>query len=295
MGHNHNHTHDNFGKAFAIGIGLNTVYITLEAFYGFATNSSALLADAGHNTSDVFGLVLAWAAIWIAKKKPSGKYTYGLRKTTILVSLLNSLLIILASGFILWDAIEKIQNPIAVPSSTIMIVASIGLFINAGTALMFMKGQHDLNIKGAFLHMAADAGVTLAVLIGGLVMKYTDAFWVDPCLSFLIVGVILYGTWGLLVDSVKLVIDAVPKNIDVNEVEDYLKTIEDVEDVHDLHVWALSTTETALTAHLVIPKGYEDQLLYDVRDKLHQTFNITHTTLQVEKEWGNNKYCSCFH
>lgn len=290
MGHNHNHTSKNYRKAFAIGIGLNTLYVAVEAFYGFAVNSSALLADAGHNMSDVFSLILAWAAIWISTKKPSGKYTYGLRKSTILASLFNGLLIVIASGFILWDAIQKIQNPIEIPGNTIMIVASIGLIVNTGTALMFMKGQDDLNIKGAFLHMAADAGVTLAVLIGGLVMKYTGAFWVDPVLSFLIVGVILYGTWGLLSYSVKLAIDAVPEKIDLNEVKHFLEKIECVEEVHDLHIWAKSTTETALTAHLVIPNGCEDQLLYDIREKLHDMFEITHTTLQVEKGWDDYQY-----
>ncbi len=290
MGHNHNHTSKNYRKAFAIGIGLNTLYVAVEAFYGLAVNSSALLADAGHNMSDVFSLILAWAAIWISTKKPSGKYTYGLRKSTILASLFNGLLIIIASGFILWDAIQKIQNPIEIPGNTIMIVASIGLIVNTGTALMFMKGQDDLNIKGAFLHMAADAGVTLAVLIGGLVMKYTGAFWVDPVLSFLIVGVILYGTWGLLSYSVKLAIDAVPEKIDLNEVKHFLEKIECVEEVHDLHIWAKSTTETALTAHLVIPNGCEDQLLYDIREKLHDMFEITHTTLQVEKGWDDYQY-----
>lgn len=290
MTHSHDHAPKNFGKAFAIGIGLNTLYVAVEAFYGFAVNSSALLADAGHNMSDVFSLILAWSAIWISKKRPSGKYTYGLRKTTILASLFNGLLIIIASGFILWDAIQKIQNPIEIPGSTIMIVAGIGLVVNTGTALMFMKGQHDLNIKGAFLHMAADAGVTLAVLVGGLVMKYTGAFWVDPVLSFLIVGVILYGTWGLLSDSVKLAIDAVPENIDIDEVKLFLEKIDCVEEVHDLHIWALSTTDTALTAHLVIPGGCEDQLLYDIREKLHQKFEITHTTLQVEQEWNDDEY-----
>jgi len=290
MGHNHNHTSKNYRKAFAIGIGLNTLYVAVEAFYGFAVNSSALLADAGHNMSDVFSLILAWAAIWISTKKPSGKYTYGLRKSTILASLFNGLLIVIASGFILWDAIQKIQNPIEIPGNTIMIVASIGLIVNTGTALMFMKGQDDLNIKGAFLHMAADAGVTLAVLIGGLVMKYTGAFWVDPVLSFLIVGVILYGTWGLLSDSVKLAIDAVPEKIDLNEIKHFLAKIECVEEVHDLHIWAMSTTETALTAHLVIPNGCEDQLLYDIREKLHDMFEITHTTLQVEKGWDDYQY-----
>lgn len=293
MSHHHQHSSTSYGKAFAIGITLNTLYVAVEAFYGFAVNSSALLADAGHNISDVFSLILAWSAIWISKKKPSGKYTYGLRKTTILASLFNGLLILIASGFILWDAIKKIQDPIEIPGNTIMIVAGIGIVVNTGTALLFMKGQDDLNIKGAFLHMAADAGVTLAVLIGGLVMKFTGAFWVDPVLSFLIVAVILYSTWGLLSDSIKLAIDAVPKNVDLDVVKEFLEKIECVEEVHDLHIWAMSTTETALTAHLVIPGGYEDQLLYDIRDQLHEEFGIQHTTLQVEKGWGDEQYRNC--
>lgn len=290
MGHNHSNTKKDFGKAFAIGIGLNTIYVAIEVFYGLAVDSSALLADAGHNASDVLSLILAWAAIWISKKKPTGKYTYGLRKTTILASMINGLLIVGASGFILYDAIQKIQSPIPIPGNTIMIVAGIGLVVNTGTALMFVKGKNDLNIKGAFLHMAADAGVTLGVLIGGLVMKFTGAYWVDPALSFVIVAVILYGAWGLLSDSVMLAIDAVPKNIDLTKVKEFLQGFDKVEEVHDLHVWALSTTETALTAHLVIPNGCNDYYIFKIRKELNEEFGIEHCTLQVEKTFLDDEY-----
>jgi cobalt-zinc-cadmium efflux system protein len=290
MAHNHTQRPKDFGKAFAIGIILNTLYVAVEAFYGLTINSSALLADAGHNASDVLSLVLAWAAMWVAKKAPSGKYTYGLRKTTILASMVNGLLIVGASGFILWDALGKFQSPVEIPGTTLMIVAGIGVLVNTGTALLFMKGQHDLNIKGAFLHMAADAAVTVGVLIGGLTMKLTGAYWVDPVLSLIIVGVILYSAWGLLSDSVRLALDAVPKQIDLDEVQRFLQGLEGVEEVHDLHIWALSTTETALTAHLVMPDGCDDPYIFRIRDMLHEEFDIDHSTLQIEKTFADEEY-----
>ncbi len=290
MDHNHSHRKQDFGKAFAIGIGLNTVYVAVEAFYGFAVDSSALLADAGHNASDVISLILAWVAIWISKKKPTGQYTYGLRKSTILASLFNGLLLVGAAGFIFYDALQKIQSPVAIPGNTIMIVAGVGLLVNTGTALLFVKGKSDLNIRGAFLHMAADAGVTLGVLIGGLLMKLTGAYWIDPALSMVIVGVIVYGAWGLLSESINLAIDAVPKNIDITKVKAFLEDLDRVTDVHDLHIWALSTTETALTAHLVMPDGCEDDDLYKIREELQEHFGIDHTTLQVERTLADDEY-----
>lgn len=291
MSHQHSPAKRNYGKAFALGIGLNIIYVAVEGFYGLSINSSALLADAGHNVSDVLSLMLAWAATWVADKKPSGKYTYGLRKTTIMASLINGLLIIVAAGLILWNAIEKLQNPVAIPGKIVMIVAAVGIFVNAGTALLFMKGQKDdLNIKGAFLHMAADAVVTLGVLVGGLIMQYTTAYWIDPVLSFIIVGVILYSAWGLLSDSVNLALDAVPNDIDLDEVQKFLEEQDRVEEVHDLHIWAMSTTETALTAHLVVPGGHDDTFIFNVREKLHQKFNIQHCTLQVEHTFEDDEY-----
>ncbi|MCX2744181.1 cation diffusion facilitator family transporter [Mangrovivirga sp. M17] len=289
-GHGHSHTPKSFGKAFAIGIVLNTVYVGVEAFYGLTVNSSALLADAGHNASDVFSLILAWAAIWVSDKKPSGKYTFGLRKTTILASMFNGLLIIGAAGFILYDAIQKFKSPVEIPGDTLMIVAGIGLIVNSGTALLFMKGRDDLNIKGAFLHMAADAAVTLGVLIGGLVMKHTGAYWVDPTLSIIIVVVIFYGAWELLSDSIKLAVDAVPGNINIEEVHKMLSELDHVEEVHDLHIWAMSTTETALTAHLVIPDGCNDEYIFEIRNKLKDEFGIDHTTIQIENTFADDEY-----
>lgn len=291
MAHDHSHSKRSYGKAFGIGIGLNVIYVAVEAFYGLSVDSSALLADAGHNASDVISLVLAWAATWVAEKKPSGKYTYGLRKTTVMASLINGILIIGAAGLILWDAIRKLQNPVEIPGNVIMIVAAVGIVINTGTALLFMKGQKDdLNIRGAFLHMAADAAVTVGVLLGGLIMKYTGAYWVDPVLSFIIVAVILYSAWGLLSDSVRLAVDAVPKDIDLDEVQRFLEGLKGVKDVHDLHVWALSTTETALTAHLVVPGGHEDQFIFDVRHQLQEKFDIDHSTLQIEQSFADEEY-----
>ncbi|AVR45169.1 cation transporter [Christiangramia fulva] len=292
MAHKHSHTPSTHGKAFAIGITLNIAYVIVEVFYGLSINSSALLADAGHNTSDVLSLVLAWAATWAAQKRPSGDYTYGYRKTTIMASVINGALIIAAGGIITYDAILKLQNPVEIPGNIIMIVAGIGVVINTLTALLFMKGQKgDLNIKGAFLHMAADAGVSLGVVIGGLVIKLTGITWIDPVLSFVIVAVIVYSAWGLLRDSVKLALDAVPQEIDIQEVNNYLKSINGVEGVHDLHIWAMSTTETALTAHLIVPGGQDDNFLYKIREELHEKFEITHTTLQIENDFGDDAYC----
>lgn len=294
MGHLHSHSSGNYGKAFGIGILLNTIYIVVEVVYGITSNSSALLADAGHNTSDVLSLILAWAATWAASKRPKGDYTYGYKKSTIMASLINGLLIFAAGGIIIYDAIRKLQNPVEIPGNVIMIVAGVGVVINTFTALLFMKGQKgDLNIKGAFLHMAADAGVSLGVVIGGLLIKTTGLDWIDPVLSFLIVGVIVYGAWGLLRDSVKLALDAVPNKIEIDKVKEYLESIDGVEEVHDLHIWAMSTTETALTAHLVVPEGQDDRFLFKVREELHDKFEITHTTLQIENEFGDQQYGSC--
>lgn len=289
--HDHSHPGGSFGKAFTIGIVLNTLYVAVEAFYGFTVNSSALLADAGHNLSDVLSLALAWAAMWVAQRKPSGQYTYGLRKTTILASLVNGVLILVASGLILWDAIRKIQEPVEVPGQTLMIVASIGVVVNVGTALLFVKGsKEDLNIRGAFLHMAADAAVTVGVLIGGFVISRTGAYWVDPAFSFIIVAVIVYSAWGLLSDSARLALDGVPKNVDIQRLHQFLENIEGVEEVHDLHVWALSTTENALTAHLVVPGGHDDQFIFNVQNKISNEFKIHHSTLQVENTFDDPVY-----
>lgn len=291
MGHNHSHAPAQYGKAFAIGIGLNSIYVLVELYYGFMINSTALMADAGHNASDVFSLILAWGAIRIATKKPSKNYTYGLRKSTILASMTNGMIIIAAAALIAWDAIRKFQNPVEVSGNVMMIVAAIGLVVNTGTAFLFWKNQkNDLNIKGAFLHMAADAAVTLGVLLGGLAIQYTGITWIDPLLSLVIVVVIAYSAWGLLRDSVRIALDAVPKEINIDKVEEFLKNMDGVEEVHDLHIWAMSTTETALTAHLVMPNGNTDDFLYNLRDKLHEKFEISHTTIQIENDFGDDLY-----
>lgn len=293
MAHTHNHTEGiKYGKAFAIGISLNLVFIAIEVIYGLAANSSALLADAGHNASDVLSLFFAWGAAWIALKKPGGNYTYGLRRTTILVSILNALLLLGASVFIVMEAIEKIERPAEIAGGTVMIVAGIGVVINGFTAYLFMKGKkEDLNVKGAYLHMAADAGVSLGVVIAGLMIMLFDIRWIDPVMSFIIVGVIIYGTWGLLVDSINLALDAVPKDINVDEVRKFLEGIKGVEDVHDLHIWAMSTTQAAMTAHLVVPEGHGDKFIMDIRERLESEFGIGHVTLQVEKSFND---CHCY-
>jgi len=248
-------------------------------------NSSALLADAGHNTSDILSLVFAWMAIWLASIKPKGRYTYGLRKTTVLVSIFNSLLlfgVVIAIG---WDAFGKLKNPEPVAGTPIMIVAGIGVLINALTALLFMKGQKDdLNIKGAFLHMAADAGVSLGVVVAGLMINLTGIQWIDPLMSFIIVLVILWATWRLFTDSIDLALDAVPKHIKIEEVRTYLISQTGVDDLHDLHVWAMSTTQVALSVHLIMPGGVSDEFISDIQDKLKQKFGIGHTTFQIENE-----------
>lgn len=259
----------------------------IEFIYGFAANSTALLADAGHNTSDVLSLVFAWTALWVAARRPSGRYTYGLRRTTILASIVNALLILIAAGFITWDAVGKFQHPVEVAGMTVVLVAAIGVVINTVTALMFMAGQKDdLNIKGAFLHMAADAGVSLGVVIAGLAIRYTGANWIDPVISLLIVVVIVYGTWGLLRDSVNLALDAVPRDVDLEAVRQYLESRTEVEAIHDLHIWGMSTTETALTVHLVTTQEPAEDFLNSVRQGLAERFDIRHTTIQIE--FGDN-------
>ncbi|WP_372936098.1 cation diffusion facilitator family transporter [Mariniphaga sediminis] len=286
MAHTHEHTHQiSHGKAFALGIGLNIVFVVVEIVYGLLANSSALLADAGHNASDVLGLAFAWTAAWLATLRPRGKYTYGLRKTTILVSILNALLLFGAVVAIGWDAVGKLQNPQPVGGKQVMIVAGIGVVVNSLTALLFIRGQkEDLNIRGAFLHMAADAGVSLGVVLAGLLISLTGKTWIDPVVSFVIIAVILWGTWRLFSDSVNLALDAVPKNIDIEKVRLYIESKNGVQNLHDLHVWAISTTQVALTAHLVMPGGNDDDFISQLQDDLKKKFNIRHTTFQIENE-----------
>ncbi|NWG29035.1 MAG: cation transporter [Ignavibacteriaceae bacterium] len=281
----HSHHHTNYNKAFIIGITLNVIYILVEVFYGLMINSMALIADAGHNFSDVLGLLLAWGAAYLAKTATTEKRTYGFRKSTILAALFNAILLMIAVGAITIEAIRKFISPEPVQGLTMMAVAGVGVIINGITAFLFIKGRkEDLNIKGAFLHMAADAGVSLGVVLAGFIIYSTGWLWVDPAISLGIVLVITIGTWGLLKDSFHLSMDAVPKGIDLNEVGNYLKGINGVEEVHDLHIWAMSTTEIALTAHLVIPdETNDDYFLKKICGELHSRFGIGHSTIQIEK------------
>ena len=286
MHHNHSHTHEqNFNQAFLIGIILNVIYIVVEIIYGIIINSMALLADAGHNFSDVLGLLLAWGASYLAKTASTEKRTYGMRKSTILAALFNAIILMIAVGAITIEAVRKLIYPEPVQGQTMMIVAGIGFIINAITALLFMKGREkDLNIKGAFLHMAADAGVSLGVVIAGFIILLTGWLWVDPIIGIVIVIVITLGTWGLLKESFHLSMDAVPREINLKNVGNYLKSIQGVKEVHDLHIWAMSTTENALTAHLVIPEETKDDyFLKKICGDLYSKFGIGHSTIQIEK------------
>ena len=284
----HEHTHHPpvaYARRFAIGIGLNVLFVIAEVAFGLMANSSALLADAGHNISDIMGLAFVWAAAWMATIRPKGKYTYGLRKTTILVSILNALLLFGAVALIAWDAIEKLKNPQPVAGNSVMAVAGFGILINTITALLFYKEQkNDLNIKGAFLHMAADAGVSLGVVIAGRVIQLTGKMWIDPVVSFLIILVILWGTWRLFAESLDLALDAVPKHIKIEKVRDFLLHKEGVTSIHDLHIWAMSTTQVALTVHLVMPGGASDAFITRLQQELSDTFAIGHTTFQIENK-----------
>ena len=274
------------GRAFAIGVAINTAFVVAEGAAGLWTGSLALLADAGHNLSDTLSLLLAWGAIVLARRAPAGRRTYGLRKGTILASLANAVLLLVAVGAIVTEAVHRLGSPAPLDTNIVMLMASTGVLINGATALLFMRGSHDdLNVRAAFLHMAADAGVSLAVVAGAFIIAQTGILWIDPALSLVIVGVILLGTWGLLRDSVDLAMDAAPRGIDVDEVRQWLSALPGVEGVQDLHVWALSTTETALTAHILRPQnGDPDGFLQSACEGLEQRFRIGHATLQVQTD-----------
>jgi len=290
MSHDHSHHIDNYNRAFAIGVLLNVVFVVIEAFYGIFANSLALLADAGHNLSDVAGLLLAWGANVLAAKSATEKRTYGFKKATIMASLLSAIMLIIVLGGIAWEAVVRFRHPEPSEGLTVIVVAAIGVIINTFTALLFVKGQqHDLNIRGAFLHMAADAAVSLGVVIAGIFMMLNGVLWIDPLVSLLITVVIAVGTWGLLRDSINYAIDAVPQRISIPEIKKYLLSFTVVERIHDLHVWSLSTTEVALTVHLVINEdALDNQLLWDIQQTLHDHFNIEHSTIQVENAKDNN-------
>ena len=281
----HAHHHQDFTRAFAIGIALNVGFVVVEAVFGFTANSMALLSDAGHNLSDVLGLVVAWAGGFMARTGPSPRFTYGLKKASILAALANGLFLMVAVGAIGAEAVRRLFHPSPTEGGTVMIVAAVGIAVNGITALVFSRGsQSDINIRAAFLHMAADALVSIAVVFAGLVILLTGQQWVDPVMSLAVAVVILWGSISLLKESVWMSLAAVPSGIDVDQVELALARLEGVDAVHDLHIWPLSTTETALTAHIVTPHAdYPDALLESARRLLHDHFRIEHCTIQVER------------
>jgi cobalt-zinc-cadmium efflux system protein len=286
MGHDHGHSHEpaDFNRAFIIGITLNSAFVAIEATFGFLAHSLALLADAGHNLGDVLGLLMAWTASYLVRSAPTRRHTYGFRGSSILAALANAIILLVVTGALSWEAIRRLVHPEPVAGTTMIWVAAIGVGINGVTALMFMAGRkHDLNLKGAFMHMAADAGIAFGVVVAGIAIYLTHWLWIDPVISLIIGVIIAIGTWGLLRESINLSLAAVPQGIDPAAVENYLSQLPGVAKVHDLHIWAMSTTENALTAHLVKPDGrIDDPLLGRIQDDLHERFGITHMTVQLE-------------
>ena len=296
MGNSHKHS-INYNKAFAIGIFLNVGYVIVEFVYGLIFGSMALIADAGHNLSDVLGLLLAWGASSLATKSSSQKMTYGYRKSTILAAFINSIILMVAVGAITFESVGRFFNPQQITGGNMMIVAGIGVVINTVTALLFMSGsKKDLNIKGAFLHMAADAGISVGVVIAGLLISITNLYWIDPAISLVIVLIITIGTWGLLKESFTMSMDAVPEGIKLSEVKNFLLKQKNVTEVHDIHIWPLSTTETALTAHVMRSSDdSHDEFLTCMSRELHEKFGISHVTIQIEYselEVDRNKICN---
>lgn len=294
LGHSHSHSHDhkvyldNINLSFIVAVSANLMFTVIEAVYAIITNSVSLLGDAGHNLSDVLGLLLAWGATYLASRKATELYSYGYRRTTILAAIINSVILVFAALYIAYESIDRLLSPAPIAEIVMMVVAGIGIVVNAGTALLFVKGRkNDLNLRGAFLHLAYDALISAGVVLAAIVIYYTGWLWIDPVMGLLIVIVIIGGTWGLLRDSVNLILDAVPQGIDRKAVHDYLQEIGGVSQVHDLHIWAMSTYENCLTAHLVMPEN----TLWDSEDSygaigasLKEKFNIHHVTLQVEKD-----------
>ena len=286
MGHDHHHAPKDFGRAFAIGIFLNGGFIVLEVVFGLLSDSLALLADAGHNISDVLGLILAWGASELAKKAASSRRTYGWKRATALAALFNALLLLVGVGGNFWEAIRRLQEPAQVAGATVIWVAALGILVNGATAWLFFSGRKsDLNVRGAFLHMAADAGVSAGVMIAGALILFTSWTWLDPLVSLAIGFFILLSTWGLLKDSLNFSLDAVPESIDPEAVQTYLAGLNGIREVHHLHIWPLSTTEVALTAHLVkVEPTLDDDLLHRIEHELHERFEITHPTIQFESQ-----------
>lgn len=294
--HQHDHSHDHAHghhhgdpstnqKAFLIATAVNFGFVVIEAVYALLANSMSLLADAGHNLGDVIGLVFAWVANYLLTKPSSTRYSYGYKKTTVLAAISNALLLVLATGIIGYESILRLFHPVAIQEKTIMIVAALGILINGGTALLFIKNaEDDLNIKSAFMHLAGDAILSLGVVITGAIVLFTHWLWLDPLVGLILALTILFGSWSLMRDSINLIIDAVPKKINQEKVKEYLFNIKGVTAIHDLHIWALSTKETALTAHLVCPeRDFTDHDFHQINDDLKSHFHIAHVTLQIER------------
>jgi cobalt-zinc-cadmium efflux system protein len=293
-GHHHHHGDPNtMGRAFAIAIVLNLAFVGIEFFYGFLANSTALMADAGHNLSDVLGLMLAWGAAILAKRAPNNRYTYGLRSTSMLAALFNAMLLMAACGGIAWEAVQQLLHPDPVAGLTVSVVAGVGILVNGFSAWLFMAGsKDDINIRGAYLHMAADAAISLGVLVAGVVVRYTGWNWLDPAVSMVIVAIIVYSTWSLLKQSLRMMLAAVPDNVDRAKIEQFLNSQPGVSSVCDLHIWAMSTTENALTVQLVTPAGYPGDGAIDAISKaLREDFSIQHSTLQVRTGASEQECC----
>jgi len=295
LAHNHNHSVTNYSKPLITGIVLNISFVIIEVIYGFISNSVALIADAGHNFSDVIALVLALIASLLIKKRSSDKYSYGFKKGSILIAAFNSLLLLVALGVICLEAVNRFYEPADVSGSTVIVVAFIGIIINGLTAYLFVKGKDkDLNIRSAFLHMLTDALVSAAVVVSGIMILFYDINWLDPLMSIIIVCVIFVGTWNLFKETIRLSIDAVPEKININEVRTYLNGLAGVTEVHDLHIWSLSTSQIALTAHLVVDNfTQESNFLKMIQEKLHDKFEIEHTTIQIESFSQKNDCIGC--
>jgi cobalt-zinc-cadmium efflux system protein len=293
LAHDHGHDHSavwqsrtgsGYGRAFALGIGINLAYLIAEAWFGIASRSLALLADAGHNLGDVLALGLAWGAEVLSRRGPSRRFTYGLRSTSILAALANAIILLVVTGGIAWEGLWRLWHPVAVAGNTVAWVAAAGIAVNGATALLFMRGRRsDLNIRSAFAHMAADAAVAAGVAIAGIAIAATGWLWLDPAVSLAVSLIIVYGTWDLIRQALSLALDAVPSGIDASAVHDYLREVSGVSALHDLHIWGMSTTETALTCHLVMPGGHPgDAALGALARELEERFGIQHATIQIE-------------
>ncbi|MCJ2061192.1 cation diffusion facilitator family transporter [Methylobacterium sp. J-088] len=286
----HVHVPKNFGPAFAIGIALNTVFVVVEAIYGYLSNSMSLVADAGHNLSDVLGLAAAWVAAILVRRQATARFTYGYRSSSILAALFNAVFLLIAMGAVIWEALVRLAHPEPVAGTTVMVVAAIGILVNGLTAWLFASGaKGDINIRGAFLHMAADAAVSAGVVIAGLVIQLTGLAWLDPAVSLVIAGLVVWATWGLLRDSLAMSLDAVPQKISPEAVTGFLRGRPGVADLHDLHIWPMSTTSVALTVHLVMEDGYRlsgNGFLTETAEGLRARFGIGHATMQIEEAGG---------